>query len=104
MVYLELFFTGIPIVVLCSYIILMLFFCISQKDRLIRSFMLVLTAMIIWTASAVFMSIELYPSVLFWDKIMLVGMMTAMFLLYCFVSIFTNTLNIYRLLYGALGT
>ena len=49
MVYLELFFTAIPIVVLCSYIILMLFFCISQKDRLIRSFMLVLTAMIIWT-------------------------------------------------------
>lgn len=104
MVYLELFFTAIPIVVLCSYIILMLFFCISQKDRLIQAFMFVLTAMIIWTASAVFMSIELYPSVLFWDKIMLVGMMTAMFLLYCFVSIFTNTLNIYRTALWGLGT
>ncbi|NLB52449.1 MAG: diguanylate cyclase [Syntrophomonadaceae bacterium] len=104
MIYLELFFTALPVIALCSYTILLLFFCISQKDRLIRAFMLVLTAMILWTASAVFMSTELYPSVLFWDKVMVTGMITATFLLYYFVSIFTNTLNVYRTALWGLGT
>jgi diguanylate cyclase (GGDEF)-like protein/putative nucleotidyltransferase with HDIG domain len=94
MAVLQLFFTLVPLIALMSYIILMLFFSISQKDRLIRSFMLVLCAMILWPASAVFMAIQLYPGVLFWDRVMIVGMISVTFLLYYFVSIFTNSLKI----------
>lgn len=90
----ELFFTYIPLVALCSYCLLMFFFCIAQKDRLIRVFMLVLAGMIVWNASAVFMSIQLYPGVLFWDKIMIIGALVTAFLLYYFVSVFTNSLRI----------
>jgi diguanylate cyclase (GGDEF)-like protein len=82
----------------------MFFFCIAQKDRLIRAFIPVLGAMIIWTASAVFMSIQLYPGVLFWDRIMVSGMILVTFLLYYFVSVFTNSLSIFRTLFWGIGT
>jgi len=95
MAIIELFFTYVPIVALCSYCLLMFFFGIAQKDRLIRAFIPVLGAMIVWTASAVFMSIEFYPGVLFWDKIMIIGALMVAFLLYYFVSVFTNSLRIF---------
>lgn len=82
----------------------MLFFCIAQKDHLIRSFMLVLGAMIVWTASAVFMSIQLYPGVLFWDRSMVFGMILVTFLLYYFVSVFTNSFNVYKIAFWGLAT
>lgn len=100
----ELFFTYVPLVALCSYCLMMLFFCIAQKDRLIRAFMPVLGAMILWTASAVFMSIQLYPGVLFWDRIMIIGAVTVTFLLYYFVSIFTNSLRIIPTVFWGIGT
>lgn len=93
MTLLLLFLKNVPLIALCSYCILMLFFWFSQKDRLICSFMLVLAALIVWTTSAVFMGIDLYPGVLFWDQIMIVGMILVSFLLYYFVSIFIGSVN-----------
>jgi diguanylate cyclase (GGDEF)-like protein len=95
----ELFFTYVPFVALCSYSLLMLFFCLAQKDRYIRLFMYILTGMIVWNASAVFMSIDLYPGVLFWDKVLTIGAMGVAFLLYYFVSIFTNSLRVFQALF-----
>ncbi len=100
---LLIFFWVVPIVALSSYFILMLFFSISQKDKYIRTFMFVLAALILWTASSLFMGIQLYPGVLFWDRVMVVGMMAVMFILYYFISIFKDSLNIFRLtIWGAL--
>jgi len=96
MPFLQLFFWAVPIVALASYCLLMLFFAISQKDRYIRSFMLVLAALIIWTASTLFMRMQLYPGVMFWNKTMIAGTLTVPFLLYNFVSIFTNAHNFLR--------
>jgi diguanylate cyclase (GGDEF)-like protein/putative nucleotidyltransferase with HDIG domain len=92
----QIFFSAMPFVALLTYCLLLLFFGISQKDKYIRAFMLMLVALIVWTASAVFMSIKLYPSVLFWDRIMVTGMLAVPFFIYYFVSIFTNSLNISR--------
>lgn len=98
---LLLFLQNVPIVALCSYIILLLFFWFSQKDRLIKSFMLFLAGLILWTASAVFMSVDLYPGVLFWDRIMVVGMIIVSLFLYLFASIFTDSVNrIWLLIWG----
>ena len=94
---LQLFFWAVPIVALSSYCMLMLFFLISQKDKYIRTFMLVLAACILWTASSLFMGIQLYPGVLFWDRVMVTGMLTVPFLLYCFISVFKDSVNIFRL-------
>lgn len=104
MVYLELFLTALPFIALISYSVLLLFLCISQKDRLIRTFMLALTAVILWTAAAIFMSLELPPSVLFWDKIMVSGMIVTVFLLYCFVAVFTDTFSIRQTILWGTGT
>lgn len=90
---LLLFLQNVPIVALCSYILLLLFFWFSQKDRLIKSFMLILAGLILWTASAVFMSIDLYPGVLFWDRAMVMGMILVPLFLYLFASVFTNTVS-----------
>jgi diguanylate cyclase (GGDEF)-like protein/putative nucleotidyltransferase with HDIG domain len=92
----QLFFWLVPIVALASYCLLMLFFTISQKDKFIRTFMLVLAALILWTASSLFMKMQLYPGVLFWNRLMVAGTIAVPFLLYCFVSVFTNSLNVVR--------
>lgn len=89
----ELFFWAVPIVALTSYCILMLCLSLSKKDKFIRIFMLVLAALILWTMSSLFMAIELYPGVLFWDRVMVVGMIAVPYLLYYFISVFTNSLN-----------
>lgn len=99
----QLFFWVVPIVALSSYCLLMLFFAISQKDKFIRAFMLVLAALIIWTASALFMKMQMYPGVLFWNRLMVAGTIAVPFLLYCFVSVFTNSLNVVRtIMWGSL--
>ena len=91
---LQLFFTTVPIVALASYCLLLLFFTLSQKDRFIRTFMMVLVALIVWTVSAVFMQIQLYPGVLFWNRVMVAGTIAVPFLLYYFVSVFTYSVNL----------
>ena len=102
---LQIFFWGVPIVALSSYSLLMLFFSISQKDKFIRSFMLVLAALILWTASSLFMKLQLYPGVLFWNKSMVTGMLAIPFLLYYFISMFKDSINIFRtIIWGALTT
>jgi len=99
----QIFFWAVPIVALASYCMLMLFFALSQKDKFIRSFMLVLAALIIWTAGSLLSRLELYPGVLFWNKIMISGMLTVPFLLYYFLSVFTDSVNIFRtVLWGSL--
>ncbi len=102
---LQIFFWGVPIVALSSYSLLMLFFSISQKDKFIRSFMLVLAALILWTASSLFMKLQLYPGVLFWNRSMVTGMLAIPFLLYYFISMFKDSINIFRtIIWGALTT
>ncbi|NMC26898.1 MAG: diguanylate cyclase [Syntrophomonadaceae bacterium] len=89
----HLFFWGVPIVALASYILLMFSLAISQKDKNIKIFMLALGALIVWTASAVLMRLELYPGVFFWNRIMIGGMLAVPGLIYLFVSVFVGTLS-----------
>ena len=90
----QIFFWTVPIVALASYCLLMIFFALSQKDKYIRLFMLVLGALIIWTAAALFMKLQLFPGVMFWNRAMVVGTFLTPFLIYCFVSEFTGTLKV----------
>lgn len=100
---LQAFLTAVPFVALATYCLLLFFFSISQKDKFIKAFMLMLVALILWTASAVFMVIGLYPGVLFWDIMMTAAMIAVPFLLYYFVSVFTNSLNVIGLaIWGSL--
>ena len=89
----QVFFWTVPIIALASYCLLMLVFSMVQKDRLIKTFMLVLAALILWTASSLFMKLQIYPGVLFWNRLMVTGMILVPFLLYCFVSVFMDQLK-----------
>ncbi|MDD4334910.1 MAG: diguanylate cyclase [Desulfotomaculaceae bacterium] len=104
MPFLEIFFWAVPIISLASYSMLMLFLSLSKKDKSIRFFMLVLAAMIVWTASSLFMALQLNPGVLFWDRVMVMGMIAAPFLLYCFISLFTNTVNLFQSVFWGILT
>ncbi|MFZ5945599.1 MAG: diguanylate cyclase [Bacillota bacterium] len=100
----QIFFWVVPIVALTTYCLLMLFFIVSQKDKLIRMFMPVLAALILWTASSLFMKLQLSPGVLFWNRLMVAGTIAVPFLLYCFVSVFTNSLKIFNtIIWGSLA-
>ncbi len=102
---LQIFFWAMPIIALSSYSLLMLIFSISQKDKFIRTFMLVLAALILWTASSLFMKLQLYPGVLFWNRVMVTGILTVPFFLYYFISMFKDSINIFRtIIWGALTT
>jgi diguanylate cyclase (GGDEF)-like protein/putative nucleotidyltransferase with HDIG domain len=100
----QIFFWTVPIIALASYVLLMFFFAVSQKDKLIKMFMWVLAALILWTASSLFMKLQLYPGTLFWNRLMVSGTIAFPFLLYCFVSVFTNSVNIIStVIWGALA-
>ncbi len=97
----QFFFWTVPIVALISYCLLMLFLSLTQKDTYIRTFMLVIASLIVWTAGALFMKLQLYPGVLYWNRIMVAGTIAAPFFIYLFVSVFTGYINKFML--GATG-
>ncbi|MDD2553321.1 MAG: diguanylate cyclase [Desulfotomaculaceae bacterium] len=101
---LQIFFWAVPIIALASYCLMMMFFFLSKKDKFIRVFMLLLAALIVWTASSLFMKMQLYPGVLFWNRAMVMGMLTVPFLLYCFISVFTNSINYLQLAFWGVLT
>ena len=86
----QLVFFGVPTMALASYCLLMLCLVVSEKDRYIRVFMAVLSALIVWTASAVLLRINLYPGTLFWNRVMVTGMFFVPVLIYYFVSVLAN--------------
>ncbi|MGE4352453.1 MAG: HD domain-containing phosphohydrolase [Oscillospiraceae bacterium] len=96
MVY-NLFFWGVPVITLATYLILIFFFAISKKDRAIRAFQPILFALALWSASSLLMKLQLPPGPLFWNKMMMVGVITSPLLIYIFLSVFTDTVRIFRM-------
>lgn len=94
----------VPIIALVSYCLLMFIFAVAQKDKYIKSFMVLIGALILWTAAALMMRLDIPPSVLFWNKAMVTGTILTPFLLYVFVAIFTNTFNLFRTFFWTITT
>lgn len=90
-------FWGIPVVALASYCFLMLVLFLSKKDKYIRTFMFVVFALIVWTASTLLMKLEIPPGVVFWNKVMVTATIAVPFLLYYFVAVFTHSVKSVRL-------
>jgi len=90
---LELISQTVPTIACLSYCFLLLFFALSKKDKYIRMFIAVLVGLIIWTAPAIPMQLQLPPSVLFWHRIMIAGTLVTPFLIYLFVSVYTESIS-----------
>jgi diguanylate cyclase (GGDEF)-like protein/putative nucleotidyltransferase with HDIG domain len=89
----NIFFWGVPMLTLGTYLLLLFFFALSRKDGAIYSFMSVLAAQAIWSAGSLLMKMQFPPNVLFWNKTMMLGLILSSLCMYIFISVFTNTLR-----------
>ena len=69
-------YSWISITALFCYLFLLLaFLAAPRKERVIRSFMLLMFIMILWVGGSVAMRMELWPAVNFWHHVSVLGMM-----------------------------
>ncbi|URN84285.1 histidine kinase N-terminal 7TM domain-containing protein [Acetobacterium wieringae] len=78
-------FVYIPITALCCYAFLLLAFMAAKKNKLINSFLLFLSAMILWTGGSFCMRMQLWPSLDFWYNISVLGLTLMPFAFFIFV-------------------
>ena len=86
-------FWSVPIITLASYCLLLLMFAASYKDKVIKAFFPLLISLILWSMSSLFMKMQLYPSALFWNHVMVSAMAASPLALYWFMSVYTNNVN-----------
>ena len=69
-------YSWVPITALFCYLFLLLtFFSGPKKEKVIRSFMLLMLIMILWVGGSFAMRMQLWPSVNFWHHVSVMGMM-----------------------------
>lgn len=69
-------YSWIPITALSCYMFLLLTFLFSgKKEKEIRSFMVLMQIMILWAGGSFAMRMQLWPSVIFWHHVSVLGMM-----------------------------
>lgn len=81
-------FTYVSVVALLCYAFLFLTMLATQKNRIIRSFILVLCALILWTGGSLFMRSQVWPSVKVWYDISLLGIILTPYAMLQFVGDF----------------
>lgn len=67
-------FVFIPVIALCCYTFLLLSFLAAKKNKLINSFLLFLSAMILWTGGSLCMRMQLWPTLNFWYDVSMLGL------------------------------
>lgn len=83
-------YASISIMALVCYLYLFLALAASEKTRLIRSFMLLLAAMILWTGGSFAMRMQFGPSIRFWYDISLLGLIFLPYVFYNFTAVFSG--------------
>lgn len=78
----------ISVTALYVYTFLMLAFMSAKKSRLIRDFIAVLGAMMIWTGGSLLMRLQIWPSYVLWYYISLTGICLAPYAFFCFIRDF----------------
>jgi GGDEF domain-containing protein len=100
----NVFFWGVPTVALASYLLLLFFFSIAKKDKVVSTFQLVLGSLALWTLCSLLMKLSVYPGELFWNRMMVAFTFATPLSIYIFLSIFTNTMRPGGLLFWSLVT
>ena len=80
----------VPVICLSVYAFLLVSMSLSKKDRLIKSYICVLIAMILWTGGSFLMRIGMIPSIKFWYDISILGLLSCVFTLFSFVIVYIN--------------
>jgi len=78
-------FVFIPVIALCCYAFLLLSFMAAKKNKLINSFLLFLSAMILWTGGSLCMRMELWPNLNFWYDVSILGLTLMPFAFFIYI-------------------
>ncbi|HVI40664.1 MAG TPA: histidine kinase N-terminal 7TM domain-containing protein, partial [Anaerovoracaceae bacterium] len=84
-------FVAVPIAALICYTFLLLAFMAAKKNALINSFLIVLSALILWTGGSFCMRMLLWPSIKFWYDISILGLLLFPFAMFNFIAAFVGT-------------
>ena len=82
--------TVIPLISLILYVFILIIILTSNKTKLAKSFSLYIIAMIIWSLGSFLMKTDMPPSSLFWDKVLLIGLVSVPVLLLRFSYILSE--------------
>lgn len=95
----QVIYWGLPLLALISNSVLLLVLSLSKKDKQIRVLMAFIFVMMIWAGASLLMKLQFFPSVLFWNRMMVTAITAVPFLAYVFVSYFTNQVKKLGLLF-----
>ena len=83
----------VPIIALFCYIFLFMTMLAAQKNRIIKSFLLILVALLFWTGGSFFMRMQFWPSVKVWFDVSILGLLLLGFALFNFAYQYVGSKN-----------
>ncbi len=86
----ERLFVIIPLAAMLCNLFLFLTFLTAEKTRLVKSFMMLLVAFMLWTTGSLLMRLGVYPGVTFWYDISITGIFLVPLFSYNFIHHFTE--------------
>lgn len=72
------------------YVFLLMVFINAERNKIVKSFLLILVSMIMWTGGSFLMRLLLWPSYIFWYHVSLGGLMLIVYSYFNFIASFTE--------------
>ena len=83
----------ISIIAMLCYGFLLLMFLTAKKNKIINSFLVVLTGLLFWTGGSAFMRAQFWPGCEFWYQVSLLGILLLPYAYYRFILAFGGVRN-----------
>lgn len=78
----------ISIIAMLCYGFMLLMFLTAKRNKIINSFLVVLTGLLFWTGGSAFMRAQLWPGCEFWYQVSLLGILLLPYAYYRFILAF----------------
>lgn len=75
---------------LICYLFLLMIFINAERNKIVKSFLLILVAMIMWTGGSFLMRLLFWPNYIFWYHVSLGGLMLVVYSYFNFIAEFTE--------------
>ncbi len=78
----------ISIIAMVCYGFMLLMFLVAKRNKIVNSFLTVLTGLLLWTGGSAFMRAQLWPQYTFWYQVSLLGILLLPYAYYRFILAF----------------
>ena len=78
----------ISIIAMVCYAFMLLMFLAAKRNKIVNSFLVVLTGLLLWTGGSAFMRAQLWPQYEFWYQVSLFGILLLPYAYYRFILAF----------------